>query len=237
LGGAGGGPAVGGRAGIAGGGGVLDRGCGEGGPGLHLARELGCTYVGADADSGAVARARQRAADAGLEARVDHGRVPPVPAGPFDVVLLLETMLAFADRRALLAEIASVLVPGGRFVFTLEEGVPLTRAEAAAMPERAQRFIDAGCGHWSRVYGGGMRDGPRGGRALLHCGLRSKAGVSHAEHQAAAPPPAERPPSTGRKPSPADLVIQVPFVLGHAHGGELFREVGVGTAFTLQLRF
>ena len=122
------------RAGIADGVRVLDLCCGEGGPGLHLARELGCTYVGVDASPGAVARARLRAADAGLEARFDHGRVPPVPTGPFDVVLLLETMLAFADKRALLEEIASVLVPGGRLVFTLEEGVPLTRAEAAAMP-------------------------------------------------------------------------------------------------------
>ena len=37
------------RAGIAPGVRVLDLCCGEGGPGLHLARELGCTYVGVDA--------------------------------------------------------------------------------------------------------------------------------------------------------------------------------------------
>jgi SAM-dependent methyltransferase len=122
------------RAGIGPGVRVLDLCCGEGGPGLHLARELGCSYVGVDAGPDAVALARQRAADAGLEVRVDHGQVPPVPAGPFDVVLLLETLLAFADKRALLEEVASVLVPGGRFVFTLEEGVPLTRAESAVMP-------------------------------------------------------------------------------------------------------
>ena len=91
---------------------LLDLCCGEAGPGLHLARELGCAYSGVDASPDAVTRARQRAADAGLEARIDLGRVPPVPAGPFDVVLLLETLLAFPDKRALLEGIAAVLVPG-----------------------------------------------------------------------------------------------------------------------------
>jgi ubiquinone/menaquinone biosynthesis C-methylase UbiE len=51
------------------------------------------------------------------------------------VVLLLETMLAFPDKRALLGEVARVLVPGGRFAFTLEEGAPLTPREGAAMPD------------------------------------------------------------------------------------------------------
>jgi SAM-dependent methyltransferase len=50
-------------------------------------------------------------------------------------VLLLETMLAFDDKDALVREIASALRPGGRFAFTLEEGPPLTTAERAAMPD------------------------------------------------------------------------------------------------------
>ena len=61
-------------------------------------------------------------------------QVPPLPAGSFDVVLLLETMLAFEDKDALVREIAAALRPGGRFAFTLEEGPPLTTAERAAMP-------------------------------------------------------------------------------------------------------
>ena len=60
--------------------------------------------------------------------------MPPLPAGSFDVVLLLETMLAFEDKDALVREIAAALRPGGRFAFTLEEGAPLTAAERAAMP-------------------------------------------------------------------------------------------------------
>ena len=50
-------------------------------------------------------------------------------------MLLLETMLAFEDKDALVRHIAAALRPGGRFAFTLEEGPPLTRAERAAMPD------------------------------------------------------------------------------------------------------
>ena len=37
------------------------------------------------------------------------------------MVLLLETMLAFPDKEALVGEVARVLGPGGRFAFTVEE--------------------------------------------------------------------------------------------------------------------
>src|SRR5581483_7442358 len=54
--------------------------------------------------------------------------------GRFEVVLLLETMLAFRDKDGLLGEVARVLEPGGRFAFTVEEGEPLTEQERARMP-------------------------------------------------------------------------------------------------------
>jgi SAM-dependent methyltransferase len=112
---------------------VLDLCCGIAGPGRFLTRELGCAYLGVDASAGAVAIARDRAGD--LPCRFAVARVPPLPAGPFDVVLLLETMLAFEDKDALVREIAAALGPGGRFAFTLEEGPALTTAERAAMPD------------------------------------------------------------------------------------------------------
>jgi SAM-dependent methyltransferase len=121
------------RAGIGPGVRVLDLCCGIAGPGRFLARELGCAYLGVDASASAVAIARRRAGD--LPCRFAVAHVPPVPAGTFDVVLLLETMLAFADKDALLRGIAAALRPGGRFAFTLEAGRPLTRAERAAMPD------------------------------------------------------------------------------------------------------
>jgi SAM-dependent methyltransferase len=112
---------------------VLDLCCGIAGPGRFLTRELGCAYLGVDASASAVAIARERAGD--LPCRFAVAQLPPVPAGPFDVVLLLETMLAFADKDALVREVAAALRPGGRFAFTLEEGRPLTAPERAAMPD------------------------------------------------------------------------------------------------------
>jgi hypothetical protein len=43
-------------------------------------------------------------------------------------------MLAFRDKEQLLREVSAALLPGGRFAFTVEEGKPLTDAEAEAMP-------------------------------------------------------------------------------------------------------
>jgi SAM-dependent methyltransferase len=111
---------------------VLDLCCGIAGPGRFLTRELGCAYLGVDASASAVAIARERAGD--LPCRFAIAQIPPLPAGPVDVVLLLETMLAFEDKDALVREISAALRPGGRFAFTLEEGSPLTAAERAAMP-------------------------------------------------------------------------------------------------------
>jgi sarcosine/dimethylglycine N-methyltransferase len=120
------------EAGIAPGVPVLDLCCGVAGPGRLITRELGCTYTGVDFSPSAIGIARARAGD--LACRFEVSRVPPVPCGPFDVVMLLETMLAFPDKEILLREIASALTPGGRFAFTLEEGQPLTRAERESMP-------------------------------------------------------------------------------------------------------
>ena len=125
--------ALAGRAGIAPGVSVLDLCCGVAGPGRFITRELGCTYLGVDASSSAVHIARERAGD--LPCRFEVARIPPVPAGPFDVVLLFETLLAFPDKETLLEEISRALRPGGRFAFTLEEGLPLTEGERRRMPD------------------------------------------------------------------------------------------------------
>jgi SAM-dependent methyltransferase len=121
------------RAGIAPGVPVLDLCCGVAGPGRFITRELGCTYIGVDSSSSAIDIARERAGD--LPCRFEVSRIPPIPPGPFDVVLLLETMLAFPEKETLLKEISRALTAGGRFAFTMEEGLPLTEAERASMPD------------------------------------------------------------------------------------------------------
>jgi SAM-dependent methyltransferase len=122
-----------GRAGIAPGVCVLDLCCGVAGPGRLITRELGCTYLGVDYSASAIDVARERAGE--LPCRFEVSRIPPIPPGPFDVVLLFETMLAFPDKEALLREISRALTTGGRFAFTIEEGLPLTESERERMPD------------------------------------------------------------------------------------------------------
>ncbi len=120
------------RAGIGAGTSVLDLCCGGAGPGRLITSELDCDYLGVDASVDAIELASRRTRD--LPCRFEVAQVPPVPAGSFDVVLLLETLLAFPDKTTLLAGIASHLPPGGRFGFTVEAGRPLACEEQAVMP-------------------------------------------------------------------------------------------------------
>jgi SAM-dependent methyltransferase len=120
-------------AGIAPGVSVLDLCCGIAGPGRFITQELGCDYLGVDYSAGAIDIARQRAGD--LPCRFEVARIPPIPPGPFDVVLLLETMLAFAEQEPLLREVSRALTAGGRFAFTIEAGLPLSEAEREQMPD------------------------------------------------------------------------------------------------------
>jgi SAM-dependent methyltransferase len=121
------------QAGIAPGVSVLDLCCGVAGPGRFITQELGCTYLGVDLSSSALGIARERAGE--LPCRFEVARIPPIPSGRFDVVLLFETMLAFPDKETLLREISGALTTGGRFAFTMEEGLPLTDSERESMPD------------------------------------------------------------------------------------------------------
>jgi ubiquinone/menaquinone biosynthesis C-methylase UbiE len=111
---------------------VLDLCCGVPGLGRMITAESGCHYLGVDQSASALATARQLAGK--LPCRFERAHLPPLPEGRFEVVFLLETMLAFPDKDALIAEVVRVLEPGGRFAFTVEEGPPLTQQERARMP-------------------------------------------------------------------------------------------------------
>lgn len=111
---------------------VLDLCCGMAGPGRMITAESGCRYLGVDHSASALAIARELASN--LPCRFEQAHLPPLPEGRFEVVFLLETMLAFPDKDALADEVARVLEPGGRFAFTVEEGRPLTQQEQAQMP-------------------------------------------------------------------------------------------------------
>src|SRR5947209_11042724 len=111
---------------------VLDLGCGVAGPGRMITAELGCHYLGVDCSASALATAQELAGN--LPCRFEQAHLPPLPEGRFEVVLLLETMLAFPDKDPLVGAVAGALEPGGRFAFTVEEGRPLTQQERARMP-------------------------------------------------------------------------------------------------------
>jgi ubiquinone/menaquinone biosynthesis C-methylase UbiE len=112
---------------------VLDLCCGVAGPGRLIVAERRCPYLGLDLSISAVEIAREMAGV--LRCRFEQADVPPLPDGRFEVVLVLETTLAFPDKGALFSEVARVLVPGGRFACTVEVGRPLSLKERAEMPD------------------------------------------------------------------------------------------------------
>ena len=150
------------QAGIAPGVSVLDLCCGVAGPGRFITEELGCAYLGVDLSPSAIELARARAGAGDLPCRFEVARIPPIPPGPFDVVLLLETMLAFPDKGPLLRGIFEALTPGGRFAFTLEEGLPLSDAERARMPDAETVWLNPSAGD-ARLLGAGRAGGPLAG--------------------------------------------------------------------------
>jgi ubiquinone/menaquinone biosynthesis C-methylase UbiE len=111
---------------------LLDLCCGVAGPGRMIMAESGCSYLGVDCSVRALAAARELAGN--LPCRFQQAHIPPLPEGRFEVVLLLETMLAFPDKDVLAGGVARALKRGGRFAFTIEEGRPLTALERARMP-------------------------------------------------------------------------------------------------------
>src|ERR1700685_4754259 len=78
---------------------VLDLCCGVAGPGRMITAESRCHYLGVDHSASALATARQLAGN--LPCRFEQAHLPPLPDSRFEVVLLLETMLAFRDKDAL----------------------------------------------------------------------------------------------------------------------------------------
>ena len=97
---------------------VLDVGCGTGEHAL-LAASLGLEATGIDLAAAAIERARQKAAQRGLEARFVVGSVLDLSGlgGRFDTVLDsgLFHVLEDDDRRAFVAELRAVVRPGGRY--------------------------------------------------------------------------------------------------------------------------
>jgi len=101
----------------------LDLGCGPGGPLVFAVSLVGCEGSGVDLSAKAIAAGRARAAALGLDGSVtlreaDLNGPIPFENNAFQAVLSLDVILHLRDRAAVFQEVARVLMPGGRFLFT-----------------------------------------------------------------------------------------------------------------------
>lgn len=102
---------------------LLDLGCGPGGPLSFVLGCSGCRGEGIEVSASALAAARARAAALGLGGRVAFRAVDldgplPFEDGSFDAAMSLDVVLHLRDRERLFGEVARVLAPEGRFLFT-----------------------------------------------------------------------------------------------------------------------
>ncbi len=101
----------------------LDLGCGPGGPLTYVVGQVGCQGCGIDVSAKAIAAGRERVASLGLEGLVslreaDLNQPMPYADGSFDAVISLDVILHLRDRLSAFREIARVLTPAGKFLFT-----------------------------------------------------------------------------------------------------------------------
>jgi ubiquinone/menaquinone biosynthesis C-methylase UbiE len=101
---------------------IIDLGCGRAGPSLWVARETGASLVGVDLSSVAVEQAARRAPEFGVEGRTRF-EVGDLTAlrfadSTFDAAMSVDVLWMVPNRPAALAEMARIVKPGARFVFT-----------------------------------------------------------------------------------------------------------------------
>lgn len=102
---------------------LLDVGCGPCGPLTYVLRSTGCRGTGLDLSREAVGIGRHRVVSLGLDhlatiEEADLDRPLPLESSSFDAAMSLDVVLHIRDRGALFREIARVLTPDGRFLFT-----------------------------------------------------------------------------------------------------------------------
>lgn len=101
---------------------LVDLACGRGGPGLWVARETGATLMGIDFSPVAVEHATGRAVAFGLAERarfqVGDFVATGLAAAALDGAMSVDAFWAIPDKSAAVREVARILRPGARFVFT-----------------------------------------------------------------------------------------------------------------------
>jgi len=99
-----------------------DIGCGRGGPGLWVARATGASLVGIDVSQVAVDHATLRAGRQGFGDRArfqrGHFAATGLPSDAVDGAMSVDALWITADKAAAVREVARIVRPGARFVFT-----------------------------------------------------------------------------------------------------------------------
>lgn len=121
---------------------ALDAGCGYGATMIDLAPHLGGDWTGLTLSPEQAARGNAAIAAAGL---ADHVRVEvrsydAPPAGPYDLIYGIESLIHSADPAATLAGLADRLAPGGYLIVVDDMPEPALPAEPALRLEQFKRF-------------------------------------------------------------------------------------------------
>ena len=145
---------------------VLDIGCGIAGPARVLASGAGCTVTGLDLTPAYCACARELNQMVGLDDVIEivEGDATDLPFDDesFDAVVTQHACMNVEDKAAVYAEVARVLVPGGRFALydvMAGEGPAHYPVPWAGVPEisflvppgEVRRLVEAAgltCRHW-----------------------------------------------------------------------------------------
>ncbi len=130
---------------------LCDIGCGGGLIAEPMAR-LGFAVTATDADSDAIAVAREHAAAGGLEIDYHSETAESLAADKrqFDVVLALEIIEHVADPDALLAACSELIKPGGAFIGATLNRTPQSYALAIVGAEYVMRWLPRGTHDWRR---------------------------------------------------------------------------------------
>lgn len=102
---------------------LLDLGCGPAGPLTFIVGLVGCYGTGIDVSAKALVAGRTRIASLQLDGLItlqeaDLNERLPFPSGSFDAVISLDAILHLRDRLWVFQEVARVLIPPGKFLFT-----------------------------------------------------------------------------------------------------------------------
>jgi SAM-dependent methyltransferase len=117
---------------------VLEIGCGSGRYALRVAEQTGCQLVGVDINPHGILNANHLARSGNMASLVrfeqhDVSKALPFENGTFDAIFSNDSLCHMPARRSVLVELARVLKPGGRLLFSdaLVVGGLLTNEEIA----------------------------------------------------------------------------------------------------------